>query len=165
MLHGSIPVEVKNCNVLSMVVSYVVVLMNKIKRESSNKSIFALDMFLSMLLVINDLSTTNKRQTRTIDGSKRTNHLLRIQLTTTRPITRDINTIHSHTTSAQVVKTTVTVTNSSFQNYIHPDDHTRQTKECITLQFILLFIIYAENFPNLLRATIKLAFRLCPIII
>ena len=51
---GSIPVEVKNCTVLSMVVSYVVVLMNKIKRESSNKSIFALDMFLSMLLVIND---------------------------------------------------------------------------------------------------------------
>ena len=30
-------------------------------------------------------------------------------------------------TSAQVVETSVTVTNSSFQNYTHPDDHTRQT--------------------------------------
>ena len=32
-------------------------------------------------------------------------------------------------TTAQVVETSVTVTNSSFQNYNHPDDHTRQTKE------------------------------------
>ena len=30
-------------------------------------------------------------------------------------------------TTAQVVETSVTVTNSSFQNYTHPDDHTRQT--------------------------------------
>ena len=30
-------------------------------------------------------------------------------------------------TSAQVVETSVTVTNSSFQTYNHLDDHTRQT--------------------------------------
>ena len=29
-------------------------------------------------------------------------------------------------TTAQVVETSVTVTNSSFQNYTHPDNHTRQ---------------------------------------
>ena len=34
-------------------------------------------------------------------------------------------------TTAQVVETSVTVTNSSFQNYTHPDDHTRQTTEKI----------------------------------
>ena len=32
-------------------------------------------------------------------------------------------------TTAQVVETSVTVTNSSFQNYTHPDDHTTQTNE------------------------------------
>ena len=32
-------------------------------------------------------------------------------------------------TSAQVVETLVTVTNSSFPNYTHPDDHTRQTTD------------------------------------
>ena len=31
-------------------------------------------------------------------------------------------------TTAQVVETSVTVTNSSFQNYTHPDDHTTQTR-------------------------------------
>ena len=30
-------------------------------------------------------------------------------------------------TTAQVVETSVTVTNSSFQNYTHPDDHTTRT--------------------------------------
>ena len=30
-------------------------------------------------------------------------------------------------TTAQVVETSVTVTNSSFQNYNHPDDHTTRT--------------------------------------
>ena len=30
-------------------------------------------------------------------------------------------------TTAQVVETSVTVTNSSFQNYAQPDDHTSQT--------------------------------------
>ena len=32
-------------------------------------------------------------------------------------------------TTAQVVEMTVTVTNSSFQNYTHPDGHTRQTTD------------------------------------
>ena len=30
-------------------------------------------------------------------------------------------------TTAQVVETSVPVTSCSFQNYTHPDDHTRQT--------------------------------------
>ena len=30
-------------------------------------------------------------------------------------------------TTAQVVETSVTVTNSSFHNYTHPDDHTTRT--------------------------------------
>ena len=32
-------------------------------------------------------------------------------------------------TTAQVVETSVTVTNSSFQNYTHPDDHTTRTTD------------------------------------
>ena len=32
-------------------------------------------------------------------------------------------------TTAQVVETSVTVTNSSFQNYTHPDDHTTRTDD------------------------------------
>ena len=32
-------------------------------------------------------------------------------------------------TTAQVVETSVTVTKSSFQNYTHPDDHTRRTTD------------------------------------
>ena len=32
-------------------------------------------------------------------------------------------------TTPQVVETSVSVTNSSFQNYTHPDDHTRQTTD------------------------------------
>ena len=32
-------------------------------------------------------------------------------------------------TSRKVLETSVTVTNSSFQNYTHPDDHTRQTTD------------------------------------
>ena len=32
-------------------------------------------------------------------------------------------------TTAQVVETSVTVTNSSFQNYTHPDDRARQTTD------------------------------------
>ena len=54
-----------------------------------------------------------------------------------RSITRDINTIHWRyiitmtlkMTTAQVVETSVTVTNSSFQNYTHPDDHTTRTTD------------------------------------
>ena len=34
-------------------------------------------------------------------------------------------------TTAQVVETSVTVTNSSFQNYTHPDDHTTRTIKVI----------------------------------
>ena len=42
-------------------------------------------------------------------------------------------------TTTQVVETSVTVTNSSFQNYTHPDDHTRQTNiNFVNLQRILL---------------------------
>ena len=33
------------------------------------------------------------------------------------------------TITAQVVEMLVTVTNSSFQNYTHPDNHTRQTAD------------------------------------
>ena len=32
-------------------------------------------------------------------------------------------------TTAQVVETSVTVTNSSFQNYTHPDDHATRTTD------------------------------------
>ena len=32
-------------------------------------------------------------------------------------------------TTAQVIETLVTFTNSSFQNYTHPDDHTTQTTD------------------------------------
>ena len=38
-------------------------------------------------------------------------------------------------TTAQVVETSVTaVTNSSFQNYTHPDNHTRQTTKSLGVQ-------------------------------
>ena len=37
-------------------------------------------------------------------------------------------------TTAQVVEMSVTVTNSSFQNYTHPDDHTRQTIKGLVAQ-------------------------------
>ena len=39
-------------------------------------------------------------------------------------------------TTTQVVETSVTVTNSSFQNYTHPDNHTRQTTEYSSVQTI-----------------------------
>ena len=32
-------------------------------------------------------------------------------------------------TTAQVIETSVTVTNSSFQTYTHPDDHTTRTTD------------------------------------
>ena len=56
-----------------------------------------------------------------------------------RSITRDINTTHWRynitltlkMTTAQAVETSVTVTNSSFQNYAHPGDHTTQTTVCL----------------------------------
>ena len=42
-------------------------------------------------------------------------------------------------TTAQVVETSVTVTNSSFQNYTHPDDHTRQTIKHFTAFVHILY--------------------------
>ena len=68
----------------------------------------------------------------------------------------DIITIHRRynitltlkVTTAQVVEMSVTVTNSSFQNYTHPDDHTRQTTEtslrsenCVPLGWGSLYIL------------------------
>ena len=38
-------------------------------------------------------------------------------------------------TTAQVVETSVTVTNSSFQNYTHPDDHTTRTRKLFSDPF------------------------------
>ena len=34
-------------------------------------------------------------------------------------------------TTAQVVETSAIVTNSSFQNYTNPDDHTKQTTDIL----------------------------------
>ena len=54
-----------------------------------------------------------------------------------------------------------TVTNSSFQNYTHPDDHTRQTtdtpgfKPCATITERLLFI--DKNKPALIKIFTLLA--------
>ena len=50
-------------------------------------------------------------------------------------------------TTAQVVETSVTVTNSSFQNYTHPDDHNRQTTDTpgfkpFALNIIIFFSIF-----------------------
>ena len=55
-------------------------------------------------------------------------------------------------TTAQVVETSVTVTNSSFQNYTHPDDHTTRTTDTpgfkpftiinIVITYTLLLIDY-----------------------
>ena len=42
-------------------------------------------------------------------------------------------------TTAQVVETSVTVTNSSFQNYTHPDDHTTRT---VVALFAVSFISF-----------------------
>ena len=36
---------------------------------------------------------------------------------------------HSRLTTAQVVKTSVTVNNSAIQDYVHPDNHTQPTFE------------------------------------
>ena len=55
-------------------------------------------------------------------------------------------------TTAQVVKTSVTVTNSSFQNYTHPDNHTRQTTDTLgfkpitmSLPFIMYFLLTSSE--------------------
>ena len=48
-------------------------------------------------------------------------------------------------TTSQVVETSVTVTNSSFQNYTNPDDHTRQTTDTPGFKpFTMLFIMLCQ---------------------
>ena len=51
-------------------------------------------------------------------------------------------------TTAQVVETSVTVTNSSFQNYTHPDDHARQTTKLIILTKINNCFGYLKYIQN-----------------
>ena len=52
-------------------------------------------------------------------------------------------------TTAQVVETSVTVTNSSFQNYTQPDDHTRQTTDTPGFKpFTKLIIWYSLHTPS-----------------
>ena len=63
-------------------------------------------------------------------------------------------------TTAQVVETSVTVTNSSFQNYTHPDDHTTRTTDtprfkpftkkidCFIFLFLFSFIIFFASFKQ-----------------
>ena len=48
-------------------------------------------------------------------------------------------------TTAQVVETSVTVTNSSFQNYTHPDDHTTRTTVYCVVQGDLTFEAVDES--------------------
>ena len=58
-------------------------------------------------------------------------------------------------TTAQVVETSVTVTNSSFQNYTHPDDHTTRTTDTpgfkpFTKKIITLMLLeYRSTAPYL----------------
>ena len=57
-------------------------------------------------------------------------------------------------TTAQVVETSVTVTNSSFQNYTHPDDHTRQTTDTLGFKPFTIFgqisiLLWATNLVSL----------------
>ena len=47
-------------------------------------------------------------------------------------------------TTAQLVETPVTVTNSSFQNYTHPDNHTMYTNSIVL--FCLVLTIILANF-------------------
>ena len=50
-------------------------------------------------------------------------------------------------TTTQVVKTSDTVTNSSFQNYTHPDDPSRQTTDTPGFKpFTMLQIIFFTDF-------------------
>ena len=48
-------------------------------------------------------------------------------------------------TTAQVAETSVTVTNSSFQNYTHTNDHTRQTTDTPEFKpFTMIHSLYAQ---------------------
>ena len=49
-------------------------------------------------------------------------------------------------TTAQVVETSVTITNSSFQNYTHPDDHTRQTTDTPGLKPFTMLVVINKRF-------------------
>ena len=51
-------------------------------------------------------------------------------------------------TTAQVVETSVTVTNSSFQIYTHPDDHTRQTTDTPGFKPFTMLTINSINFEH-----------------
>ena len=55
-------------------------------------------------------------------------------------------------TTAQVVKMSVTVTNTSFQNYTHPDDHTRQITDTPGFKpFTITCLNLTEIFSNHVR--------------
>ena len=55
-------------------------------------------------------------------------------------------------TTAQVVETSVTVTNSSFQNYTHPDDHTTRTINNSLVLDCWITIASEESMMVLLKA-------------
>ena len=44
-------------------------------------------------------------------------------------------------TTAQVFETSVTVTNSYFQNYTHVDDHIRQSTDSPGFKFVSIFFL------------------------
>ena len=48
-------------------------------------------------------------------------------------------------TTAQVVETSVTVTNSSFQNYTHPDDHTTRTTDTPGFKPFTMILNFIKN--------------------
>ena len=48
-------------------------------------------------------------------------------------------------TTAQVVEMSVTITNSSFQNYINPDDHTIQTTDTPGFKLFTMLTFYVVN--------------------
>ena len=49
-------------------------------------------------------------------------------------------------TTAQVVETSVTVTNSSFQNYTHPDDHATRTTDTPGFKPFTISLYYADAY-------------------
>jgi len=58
-------------------------------------------------------------------------------------------------TSAQVVETSVT-NNSSFQNYLHPDDHTIQITDISWVQTIYsIIVLLSKNFPSIQVASLR----------
>ena len=68
-------------------------------------------------------------------------------------------------TTAQVVETSVTVTNSSFQNYTHPDDHATRTTDTPGFKPFTMILYTAVPFTLVLRygrmsATLKEA-KMC----